>query len=94
MARHKSAEKKTRHDERRRARNRSQIKTLRTKIKEFSALLDKKDLPSAQKMLMETISLIDKTVSKGLMRKNTGARYKSSLTGRLSQLSGKVQDNQ
>ncbi len=94
MVRHKSADKKTRHDEKRRVRNRSQIKTLRTKIKEFHALLDKKDVPSAQKMLTETISLIDRTVSKGLMHKNTGSRYKSSLTGSLNRLSGKIQENQ
>jgi small subunit ribosomal protein S20 len=94
MGTHKSADKKMRHDEKRRASNRSHIKTLRTKIKELRSVLDKKDIPSAQKMLPETISLIDKTVSKGLLHKNTGARYKSNLTGKLNQLSGKAQENQ
>lgn len=94
MATHKSAEKKMRHDETRRASNKSHLKTLRSKIKDFRSLLDNNDMASAQKMLPEMISLIDNTVSKGIIHKNTGARYKSRLTGRLKQSSEKKQENQ
>ncbi len=94
MGTHKSADKKMRHDEKRKTRNKSHLKTLRTNIKDLRVLLDKKDIPSAQKMLPKTIALLDKTVSKGIIRKNTAARYKSSLMGKLNKLSGKTQENQ
>lgn len=94
MAKHKSAEKKRRRDEKKRMRNRSHLKRLRTKIKKFRALLESHEVAPAKKMLAETISLIDRTVSKGIIHKNTGARYKSNLMkGLRQQLEGRAQQH-
>lgn len=83
-----------RRNEKIRISNKSHLRKLRTRIKEFQALMDKNDIPSAQKMLPETISMIDKTVSKGIIHRNTGARYKSNLMGRFGKLSGGAKEGQ
>ncbi len=84
MARHKSAEKKMRQDRKRRERNRAAISALRTSIKKVRSLIDKKDLQAAQKLVPEVVSMIDKSISKGVIHRNTGSRYKSNLLKKLS----------
>jgi len=48
------------------------------------AAIDGNDLAGAKTALRETISLIDKMVSKGVIHRNAAGRYKSRLTTRLA----------
>jgi len=86
MPNHKSAEKRVRQNEKRRAVNRSNRTQLRTQIKKLRAALTASDQNQSQDLLNPTISLIDKAVNKGTLHKNTAARYKSRLTARVSKL--------
>jgi small subunit ribosomal protein S20 len=80
MAHTKSAIKKIRHDEKRRLINKRNSSKLRTGIKKFRALLDKKNKEELQKVFPQTLSLIDKSVHKKVILQNTAARLKSRLT--------------
>jgi small subunit ribosomal protein S20 len=86
MPNHKSAEKRVRQNEKRRVINRSNQSGLRTQIKKLRAALEGNDNQLSQKLLSPTVSLIDKAVNKGVLHKNTAARYKSRLTSRVSNL--------
>ena len=88
MPNHKSAEKRVRQNEKRREVNRGNRSRLRTGIKKLRAALESGDAGSAQGLLPETVSLIDKAVQKGVLHRNAAARYKSRLTVRAAQ-SGK-----
>ena len=46
--------------------------------------IDGDDLAGAKSALKETISLIDKMASKGIIHRNAAGRYKSRLTTRLA----------
>ncbi len=77
MANHKSAKKRIRTSEKRRLMNKeatSKLKTLLKKVK------DQTEKAPAEPILKDTISFIDKSVSKGRMHKNTAARKISALT--------------
>ncbi|HXF42955.1 MAG TPA: 30S ribosomal protein S20 [Pyrinomonadaceae bacterium] len=87
MANHKSAEKRVRQNIKRRAINRANRSKLRTQIKKLRAAISLKDSAAGSQLLGETISLIDKAVNKGLIHRNTAARYKSRLTKRLAAIS-------
>ena len=80
MPNHKSAEKRVRQNEKRRVINRSNRTKVRTYIKKLRAALDAGQSDDVQKVLPDTISVIDKAVQKGVMHKNAAARYKSRLT--------------
>ena len=84
MPNHKSAEKRVRQSEKRRVINRGHRSKVRTYIKKLRAALDGKG-EDIQKVLPETISVIDKSVQKGVLHKNAAARYKSRLTARANQ---------
>lgn len=86
MPNHKSAEKRVRQNEKRRAVNRNNQSRLRTQIKRLRAVLGGSDKQQSQELLNPTISLIDKAVNKGILHKNTAARYKSRLTARVNNL--------
>ncbi len=77
MAHHKSAKKRIRVSETKRLRNKAALSKVNTLVKKVHSTENKSD---AEKILKETVSAIDKTVSKGRMHKNTAARKKSSLT--------------
>lgn len=86
MPNHKSAEKRVRQTAKRNevnTRNRSQ---LRTQIKKLRAALASGDKKQSQELLTPTISLIDKSVNKGVLHRNTAARYKSRLTAHVNDL--------
>ena len=85
MPNHKSAEKRVRQNEKRRAINRSHRTKVRTYIKKLRATLDGENSGDAQNILPDTVSVIDKAVQKGVMHKNAAARYKSRLTVRANQ---------
>lgn len=84
MPNHKSAEKRVRQSEKRRAINRSNRTKVRTYIKKLRAALDGES-GDVQTILPDTISVIDRAVQKGVMHKNAAARYKSRLTVRANQ---------
>ena len=86
MPNHKSAEKRVRQNEKRRAINKSNVSKLRTQIKKLRSALASGNKEETQQLLQPTISLIDKSVNKGLLHKNTAARYKSRLTMHVNDL--------
>ena len=86
MPNHKSAEKRVRQNEKRRAVNRSNKGSLRTQIKKLRAALAAGDQAQSQELLIPTIALIDKSVNKGVLHKNTAARHKSRLTMHVNEL--------
>ena len=80
MANHKSAEKRVRQNAARNEINRSNRSKLRTQIKKLRTALAGHDKAASQELLNPTVSLIDKAVNKGIIHRNTAARYKSRLT--------------
>ena len=85
MPNHKSAEKRMRQNEKRRAVNRNNRSRLRTGIKKLRAALAGGDSGETQTLLPQTVSLIDKAVQKGVIHRNAAARYKSRLTTAVNQ---------
>jgi len=86
MANHKSAEKRNRQNETRRKINRSNRSALRTSVKKLRTAIAGHDKTASNELLYPTVSLIDKAVNKGILHKNTAARYKSRLTKHVSEL--------
>lgn len=87
MANHKSAEKRSRQNLKRNEINRSNRSKLRTQIKSLRSALSASDKSKSTDLLNPTVSLIDKAVNKGLIHKNTAARFKSRLTRHVADLS-------
>jgi len=86
MANHKSAEKRIRQNARRNEINRSNRSKLRTSIKKLRSAVAGHDKTVSTELLYPTVSLIDKAVNKGIIHKNTAARYKSRLTKHVNSL--------
>jgi len=85
MANTKSAEKRIRQSEKRRMMNRQARSTMRTEIKKVRSLVSEKKYDEAKSMLPSVYGIIDRTVQKGIIHRNTAARYKSRLTQHLNQ---------
>jgi small subunit ribosomal protein S20 len=85
MPNHKSSEKRVRQSEKRRTINRGHRTKVRTYIKKLHAALDSGKSEDINQVLPEAISVIDKSVQKGVMHKNAAARYKSRLTVQANQ---------
>jgi small subunit ribosomal protein S20 len=79
LATHASALKAHRQSIVRRERNRQYRSRLRSALKAARASATSGDAAKAKDALKGTISLIDRMVSKGIIHKNTAARYKSRL---------------
>ena len=86
MANHKSAEKRNRQNVKRNAINRASRSKLRTQVKKLRAALGHSDKAASTELLNPTVSLIDKMVNKGIIHRNTAARYKSRLTKHVTEL--------
>jgi small subunit ribosomal protein S20 len=86
MANHKSAEKRVRQNAKRNEINRSNRSKLRTSIKKLRGAVADHDKAASTELLFPTVSLIDKAVNKGIIHKNTAARYKSRLTKHVNKL--------
>jgi len=86
LPQHKSALKKVKVDKRRRARNRAIRSKLRTEIKRLRTLINGKETDLLEEQLKRTISIIDKTRSKGVIHRNHCARLKSRLTKHVNDL--------
>jgi small subunit ribosomal protein S20 len=81
---HASATKAHRQSLQNRERNRPFRARLRNALKSIRAAVDGKDLTAARTALKETVSLIDRMASKGIIHRNAAGRYKSRLTTRLA----------
>ena len=82
--RNKSALKAHRQNIKRREHNRELRSKLRTGLKAIRKSLDANDIDGAKKGLTATQSLVDTMAAKGMIHRNTAARYKSRLTARVS----------
>lgn len=76
----KSAMKRVRQQEKRRARNTATKRRIKASTKTTLAHIDAKDAKSAHGELLKAIAMLDKAVKKGTLHKNTAARRKSKLT--------------
>ena len=80
MAKSKTPAKRARKAEENRLRNKAYKSRLKTAIKKYESALEEEDnQEAARDNLLQVTSLIDKSVNKGVMHKNTAARRKSSL---------------
>lgn len=87
MASHKSALKRIKQTRKREVVNRSHVTKLRHQMRKLRTALDVKDKAAAQSLLGPTLALIDHSVHKGVLHRNTAARYKSRLSVRSNALS-------
>ena len=86
MANHYSAIKRVRQDAKRTEQNRTGKTRLRHQIRAMRRLLTAKDANAAVALLPKTFSVIDRSAKLRLIKKNTGARYKSHLHIRVKAL--------
>ena len=89
MPNHKSAEKRMRQNERRRTINRGHRTKVRTYIKKLRGAVESGNRQEIDQLLPEAISVIDKSVQKGVLHANAASRYKSRLTVAANQASSK-----
>ena len=84
MANHPSALKRYRQSQRRRLINQMNRHRLKTQMKKLRAAHRAGKPADAKTLLPETFSVIDRSVQKGVIKKNTARRYKSRLTKRVN----------
>ena len=84
MASHESALKAHRQSLKNREHNRQFRARLRNALRAVRTAIDGNDLKAAKAALHDTVSLIDRMASKGIIHKNAAGRYKSRLAHRLS----------
>ncbi len=89
MANHLSALKRARQTEKRSATNRTNTSRMRGSLRELREALGKGDKAVADKSYRETVSALDKAIQKGVIHKNTAARYKSRLAKRVRAIGAK-----
>lgn len=89
MPNHKSAEKRDRQNTRRNAINTTNRTRLRSNIKKIRLALAAGQKDEAQALLPAIVSVIDKSVQKGVLHKNAAARHKARLTSHVNELLAK-----
>ena len=89
MANHFSALKRARQTERRTTRNRNNTSRLRTELRKLRESIAAGNKENAQAAFRAAVSLLDKSIRKGVLHRNTAARYKSRLSARLSAVASK-----
>ncbi|MDD3894525.1 MAG: 30S ribosomal protein S20, partial [Syntrophomonadaceae bacterium] len=79
MAKSKTPAKRARIAEANRLRNKSYKTKLKSSIKKFEESINQTDvdMETAKSNLLQATSLIDKSINKGILHKNTAARKKS-----------------
>ena len=87
MANHASALKAHRQNVVHRERNRRYRAQLRSALKTMRAGIGDKDTGKVKTAMAETVSLVDRMASKGIIHKNAASRYKSRLVKRLASAS-------
>jgi len=88
LATHKSAEKRSRQNEKRQLKNASVKSHVKTKIKAVITAIEAKDKAGSETALANAIPLIGKAASKGAFHKNTASRKVSRLTKKVNALQG------
>jgi small subunit ribosomal protein S20 len=83
MANHISSLKRARQTVAKTANNRSNKSKLRGTLRSLREAIAKGDANGLQKIYSETASILDKSVQKGVLHKNTASRYKSRLNARV-----------
>jgi small subunit ribosomal protein S20 len=84
VASHASALKAHRQSLKNRERNRQYRSRLRNALRDIRSAVDGNDMKAAKDALKQTVSLIDKMTTKGVIHRNAAGRYKSRLSRRLS----------
>ena len=79
MANTKSAEKRIRQSAKRNERNRAARSAMRTAIKKVRSAAEAGDAQGAETFLKEAVQVIDRSVTKNVVHRNTAARTKSRL---------------
>ncbi|MGZ6238189.1 MAG: 30S ribosomal protein S20 [Syntrophales bacterium] len=88
MATHKSAEKRSRQNEKRRLRNTSVKSNIKTHVKSVVAAAETKDKKGSGTALAAAVPAIAKAASKGVFHKKTASRKISRLTKKVNALKG------
>ena len=86
MPRIKSAIKRVKTSEKSHLRNISCKSKIKSSSKKFNLALSEKKQEEATKYFKDIISILDKSVNKGILPKNTASRQKSNLTRKLNTL--------
>jgi small subunit ribosomal protein S20 len=86
VAHHASALKAQRQTVKRRARNRSNLSEVKSRIKRLRAAIASRDVEAARKLLPGTLGDIDRAAKKGVFHDNAASRYKSRLSRRVNAL--------
>ena len=89
MANHLSELKRARQTVKRTTTNRTNTSRLRGVLREMRETIAKGDKTAAEKTYRATVSALDKAIQKGVLHKNTAARYKSRLSARVRALGAK-----
>ena len=88
MATHKSAEKRSRQNEKRRVRNTSIKSNIKTHVKSVLSAAETKDKKGSETALTAAIPAIAKAAAKGIFHKKTASRKISRLTKKVNALQG------
>ena len=80
----KSALKANRQNVKRREHNRQMRSKLRGALRAIRASLDAKDVSGAKAALSQTVSIVDKMATKGIIHRNTAGRYSLALASRMT----------
>ena len=83
MANHVSSLKRARQTETKTAGNRANKTKMRTSLRGLREALVAGDKKTIAATYSETVSILDKSVQKGVLHKNTASRYKSRLNARV-----------
>ena len=86
MANHKSALKRARQNETRRLRNLSYKTRVKSAIKQVRASIAEGSKDQAQENLINAVSIIQKSVSKGVIPRKRGSRKISNLANQINQI--------
>ena len=81
-----SAAKRHRQSEERRGRNKSVKTAIRTAVKKFVVLVQKKESENAESALQDMVKRLDTAARKGIIKKNAAARKKSRMQKRFNLL--------
>ena len=82
----KSAIKRVKTSEKSHLRNISYKSKIKSSIKKFNLALSEKNKEEISKYFKDAVSILDKSVNKGILPKNTASRQKSNLTKKLNTL--------
>lgn len=82
----KSAKKRVLVTNKKKVSNNDYRASMRTAIKKCEALIHDKKNEEAKEAFLTAVKRIDKACSKGVIKKNTAARYKSNLAKKINEL--------